>query len=200
MSDAVTIRTNAVTLRTGVGETVTVRQTAPTIVAAGASGPAGPTWAGKFGAFYNTADQTLGTVNTAQAVTFNGTYTADGVSVVSSSRITLANVGTYALTFVAQLSNLANGVEDAVFWLRLNGSDYPNSATRANSHARKSAGVPFSQLVTVTFVGTSQAPGDFVQIFWLGTSTQLSLQADPVSVSPAYPATPSVVVSVAQIA
>lgn len=200
MSDAVTIRTGITEVRTGQGETVTVRQNAATIVAAGASGPAGPAWSGHFGSFYNTADQTLGAVNVGQAVTFNGAYTADGVSVVSSSRITLANVGTYALTFVAQLSNLANGVEDAVFWLKLNGSDYPNSATRAASHARKSAGVPFSQLVTVTFVGTSQAPGDYVQIFWLGSSTDLSLQADAASVSPAYPVTPSAVVSVGQIA
>jgi hypothetical protein len=200
VSDAVTIRTGVTEVRTGQGETVTVRQNAATIVAAGASGPAGPTWAGHFGSFYNTTDETLGAINTAQPVAFNGTYTSSGVSIVSGSRITLAHVGTYALTFVAQLSNLANDVEEAVFWLKLNGSDYPNSATRAASHARKSAGVPFSQLVTVTFVGTSQAPGDYVQIFWLGTSTQLSLQADAVSVSPAFPAAPSVVLSVGQIA
>lgn len=200
MSDAVTIRTGVTEVRTGQGETVTVRQNAATIVAAGASGPAGPTWAGHFGSFYNTTDETLGAINTAQAVAFNGTYTSSGVSIVSGSRITLAHVGTYALTFVAQLSNLSNELQDVLFWLRYNGADYANSTTRATCVARKSAGNPSAQLVTVTFVGTSQAPNDFVEVFWQAASLDVSLQSQPVSVSPPFPAAPSVHLSVGQIA
>lgn len=200
MSDAVTIRTGVTEVRTGQGEIVTVRQNAATIVAAGASGPAGPTWAGHFGSFYNTTDETLGAIDTAQAVTFNGTYTSSGVSIVSGSRITLAHVGTYGLTFVAQVSNLANDTAEVLFWLRLNGTDYAHSATRTTIAARKSAGVPTAQLVTVSFVGTLQAPNDFVEVYWSASSVQVSLQAEAASISPPHPAAPSVHLGVWQIA
>lgn len=199
MSSNVTVRVTDVVVRSAAADVV-VRSTGPAIVAAGGSGPAGPVWAGKFGSFYSSATQTPATVNVAQPVTFNGTYTASGISVASSSRITLATVGTYTLTFVGQLSNSVNDVETATFWIRLNGNDYPYSATRVSMHARKNESTPFTQLVTITFVGTSLAPGDYVEIVWSATSTGLTLDYDPATVSPPVPLVPSAIVGITQVA
>ena len=198
MSADLTVRLDTVQLKSD-DRTLVVQQSGQDVRIAGVSGPAGPTWAGKFGGFFHSSDQTLAAANTPQLMQLGSSYGASGVE-LSNSQIVFPTPGTYVLTFVAQLSNLANQVEDAVFWLRLNGSDYANSATRCTCVARKSAGSPSSQLVTITFVGTATAPNDAVAIWWLGTSTDVSLQSDPVTTSPPPPAVPSVIVSVSQVA
>lgn len=199
MSSDVTVRVTDVVVRSASSDVV-VRSAGPAIVAAGGSGPAGPVWAGAYGSFYSSSNQTIATVDTAQPVTFTNAFTASNVSVVSSSRLTLALVGTYAMTFVGQLHNPTNDVQSATFWLRLNGNDYPNSATHVSLSARKNNGDAFEQLVTITFVGTSVAPNDYVQVMWLGSSTQLGLLTKAAGTSPVYPAAPSAMVSFGQVA
>lgn len=199
MSSNVTVRVTDVVVRSA-GNDVVVRSDGPRIVAAGGSGPAGPVWAGHYGSFYGSDTQTLATANIGQPVTFTGSHGASGISIVSSSRLTLAHVGTYVMTFVAHVSNYSNNTQDATFWIRVNGSDYPNSALRMDLQARKSAGVPFSELSTITFVGTSTAPNDYVEIWWLATSTDVELYGAPASVSPVYPASPAVLVGFGQVA
>jgi uncharacterized protein (UPF0333 family) len=103
------------------------------------------------------------------------------------------------MTVVGQVTNSANSVEEVTFWLKLNGSDYPNSATTVTLPARKSAEVPSSTLVTVTFVGTSTAVNDYVQVYWHGTSTSLSLNHSVAGTSPVHPVTPSVIVGITQV-
>lgn len=199
MSSDVTVRVTDVVVRSAANDVV-VRSAGPVIVAAGGSGPAGPVWAGHYGSFYSSSTQTLTSANVAQAVTFTSSYTASGISVVSGSRCTLANVGTYSMTFVTHVSNYSNELQDARFWVRLNGNDYANSTVRMDLQKRKSEDVPFSQLATITFVGTSQAPNDYVEIWWSATSTDVRLTADVAGVSPVYPVSPSAVIGFGQIA
>jgi hypothetical protein len=199
MSQQVTLKLTNVTL-TQTSDTVQVTRTVPEVVIAGVSGPAGPTWAGKYGSFYASATQTPAQVDVAQAVTFNGTYSASGISMVDSSKVTLPTVGTYTMTVVLQLSNLSNSTETARFWLRLNNNDYPNSTTTCAVPKEKSQGVPHDSLVTLTFVGTSTTTNDYVQIFWESTSTLLTLKAEAISTSPPYPASPSAILGITQVA
>ena len=199
MSQQVTIKLTDVRL-TQTTDTVQVTRTVPEVVIAGISGPAGPTWAGKYGSFYTTATQTPAQINVAQAITFDGTYTSSGISITSNSRVTLPTVGTYTMTVVAQLSNLSNSTETARFWLRLNGNDYPYSTTTCAVPKEKSQGVPHDSLVTLTFVGTSTTTNDYVEIFWQSSSTSLTLKAEAVSTSPPYPASPSVILGITQVA
>ena len=137
-------------------------------------------------------------ITQSQAVTFNSTYTSNQVS-ISGSQIIFANPGVYQLTYVAQISNLANSVENAIFWIKYNGVDYPNSGTEVSLQARKSAGVPSKQLVTVAFVGEAQNAGDYIELFWAGTSLDLSLQEDPANIIDASSAVPSVIANVIQV-
>jgi hypothetical protein len=103
------------------------------------------------------------------------------------------------MTFVAQVSNTANSVEEVTFWLKLNGNDYPNSATTITIFPRKSSDEPSRQLVPITFVGTSTSVNDFVEIYWHGTNTSLSLIHDIAGTSPVHPVTPSVIVGITQV-
>lgn len=199
MSQQVTLKLTNVTL-TQTTDTVQVTRTVPEVVISGVSGPVGPSWAGKYGSFYASATQTPAEVNVAQAVTFNGTYSASGISMVDSSKVTLPTVGTYTMTVVLQLSNLSNSTETARFWLRLNNNDYSNSTTTCAVPKEKSQGVPHDSLVTLTFVGTSTAPNDYVQIFWQSSSTLLTLKAEAISTSPPYPASPSAILGITQVA
>jgi hypothetical protein len=73
--------------------------------------------------------------------------------------------GIFRITYSAQLANTTNAPHDATFWLKINGFDVPNSATRFTIPARKSAGVP-------SYVcGYSEATfqingGDTVELYW----------------------------------
>jgi len=58
-----------------------------------------------YGAFQSTVDQTATTANTAYAMTLNTTDYANGVSVASSSRITVADDGIWNLQWSGQFEN-----------------------------------------------------------------------------------------------
>jgi hypothetical protein len=162
----------------------------------------GPTGAGgslgNYGSFYDLTDQPLASITTAQVVAIGSTSEANGVSIVSGDEITFANAGTYSLTFSIQISNLANSVEKAIFWLKTNNVDYPDSATEIDLQARKSSTEPNRQVITVNYVATATA-GQQVQIYWSGSSTDLRLESFAAGTSPVSPAVPSIIVTATQV-
>jgi hypothetical protein len=187
------------------GETGSVGATGPA-GQAGSTGPAGPIGPtglggalGAFGSFYSNIDQPLLSTTQSQAVTINATYSANQVSITSGSRITFATKGTYQLTYVAQISNLANSIEDAIFWIRYNGSDYPNSGTQVSLQPRKGPTTPSKQLVTVSFIGVAQNDGDYIELVWVGTSLSLSLQEEAANFIDGSAEVPSVIVNISQV-
>ena len=169
---------------------------------AGPTGPIGPTGLGgalgAYGSFYSTQDQPLLSITQSQAVTFDATYTSNQVS-ISGTQIRFDQPGVYQLTYVAQISNLANSVENAIFWIKYNGSDYPNSGTEVSLQQRKGSTTPSKQLVTVAFVGVAQNAGDYIELMWAGTSLDLSLQEEPANLIDGSSAVPSVIANVIQV-
>ena len=168
----------------------------------GATGATGSTGAGGalgyYGSFYDTTDQPLVSVTTSQLVTLNTTAEANGVSIASGSRVSFANAGTYSLTFSIQITNLANSVEKAIFWVRKNGVDYPDSATEIDLQPRKSAGNPNRQVITINYVATAVV-SDYVEVWWSGSSTELTIESFAAGTSPASPAVPSIILTVVQV-
>lgn len=146
-------------------------------------------------------DQTAASVATAYAVTFDTTDFPDGISVVSSSQITFADPGIYNITYSIQLKNTNNDLETVDVWLRYNNNDLANSNTRFAIPARKSTGDP-SYLVAVTpLMVDVSAANDQIQIMWRVSNTAVSIEHLPAvtaspGVTPAIPATPSVIVGV----
>lgn len=99
-----------------------------------------------YGGFYSTQDQTF-VADTPKALTLNNSETFNtGVSVVSSSRITFAVAGTYAVTSNIQLVNTDSADHDVTVWYRLNGVDIANSATRITVPKVGDGGAAFFEL------------------------------------------------------
>lgn len=151
-----------------------------------------------YGAFSDNTDQT-GNIAAGTIVTMNTVDVADGVTLVSGSRMTVPSTGVYNLQFSIQFKNTNNAQEDATIWLRVNGVDLPNSATQYTIPARKSAGIFGYNVAALTFMLNLNA-AQYVEVVWVPTSTTVTIEHLPASVSPAYPAIPSIVACMLQVA
>jgi hypothetical protein len=180
------------------GPTGITGSTGPT----GATGATGTTGAGGalgyYGSFYDMTDQQLASVTTAQVIAIGNTSESNGVTIVNGDEVTFAYAGTYSLTFSIQITNAANSVEKAIFWLKTDNVDYPDSATEIDLQPRKSESQPNRQVITINYVATATA-GQQVQVYWSGTSTNLKVESLPAGTSPVSPAVPSIILTAVQV-
>jgi hypothetical protein len=128
-------------------------------------------------------------------MTFNTTDFANGVSVVSNSKLTVAQAGIYNLQFSAQFQNTDTQLHDVSIWLRQDASgagvDVAGSTgfiSVPNSHG----GIDGHIIVGWNYYVTLNA-NDFVEIWWSTPSTQVTIQAYPAGTSPTRPTTASIV-------
>lgn len=149
--------------------------------------------------FQSDQDQTASAIDVATAFTMNVTDFPDGITIASSSRITVNHAGVYSLAYSVQFQSTSNSTEQVDIWLRKNGTDVPASNSQFSLPARKSAGIP-SSLIAVTPFMLQLAANDYVQVMWRVTDLAVTVQALPAVVAvpgttPAIPATPSVIVT-----
>ena len=149
-----------------------------------------------YGAFQDTTDQTIASTTTAYVVAIGTTDESNGVSLVTN-RITYANAGTYSLTYSIQLENANNSIHDADIWVRKNGTDLTGSNSQF-SVPNKHGGTNGHLIAICNYVFTLAA-GDYLQICWAATSTDVSIQTYPAQTSPTRPLTPGVIVTTAQL-
>lgn len=146
-------------------------------------------------------DQTAASVANAYAITYDVSEYPDGISIVSSSQITFAQTGIYNIVYSIQFKNTNNDLETIDIWLRKNGTDIANSNTRFAIPARKSTGDP-SYLVAVTpLMVDITAANQYIEIMWRVSDTGVTIEHLPAvaaspGVTPAIPATPSVIVGI----
>ena len=162
-----------------------------------------PTWAtvatgigttGYWGSFWDTTNQTAASTTVAYLITLNSTDAdSNGVSIVSSSRITFAYAGAYNLQFSAQFVNTDSQIHNAQVWLRLNGTDVTDSMGTV-AIQQKHGGVDGVNIVSWNYVLKLSA-GDYLQLVWNVDSTNVSLQTLPAGTSPTHPESPSVIVT-----
>ena len=153
-----------------------------------------------YGQFQSQTDQTAAAIDTAYAVTYDQSDFLDGVTLSSGSRLTVPDAGVYVVSFSIQFKNTTNDIQDIDIWLRKNGTDIPDTTSRFSIPARKGSGNP-SHLIAVTPVMVELAADDYIQIMWHVTDTGVSIEQYPAvaysaGVTPAIPATPSVLVQV----
>lgn len=152
-----------------------------------------------FATFSSSQTQSVSNIANAQAITYNTTGTAKGITLVANTKITLPQIGNYALSFSAVGHN--SGSSSAKWmniWLRKNGSDVANSSTIVATAKDNPT------TVVATFDVACTTAGDYYELMLAGqdTSTQILATAAQVAVpstSPAMPACPSIVVAVWQI-
>jgi hypothetical protein len=148
-----------------------------------------------YGQFSSTQTQS-GSADTAYSITFNTTDFANGVSLVSGSRITIANTGLYNIQFSSQLHTTVNQSVDFSIWFAMTGSNIANSNT--DFSIEKVTGGGF-QVAALNFL-TQIASGSYVELKYSKTTAQGQLQAKGTQSTPTRPATPSVILTVTQIA
>ena len=151
-----------------------------------------------YGAFSDTTDQT-GNISAGTAITFDTVDVLDSIILADNTKITVPSDGIYNLQFSIQFKNVDNAQHDAIVWLKINGSDLPNSATQYTIPARKSAEIFGYNVVSLTFMLDMDAD-DYVEIYWIPTNTNITIESLPASVSPAYPAIPSIISCMLQVA
>ena len=147
-----------------------------------------------YGAFQDSTDQVAVSTTVAYPVTFNTTDFSNGVTVVSNSRITVANAGLYNLQFSIQLTNNTNATHDVDIWFRVNGTNVPASNSRFGLAPRKSVGDPYHIIAALNYFVSLNAT-DYVEIMWRTNDVGVYIEHYPVSASPTRPAIPSAIVT-----
>ena len=98
--------------------------------------------------------------------------------------------GAYHFTYTAQVTNADNAIHYAYFWVKYNGTDYPESTSVVAVPARKNATTPTTLPVTVNLLDVAVNDGDKIELYWRGDSTLLSLDYN--TYGGTIPAAPSV--------
>ena len=147
------------------------------------------------GAFQDSTDQVAANTTTAYAITFNTTDFANGVTIASSSRITVADTGIWNIQFSIQFTNTTNASQDVDVWFRVNGTNSANSNSRFGFAPRKAPGDPFHIIAAMNYFLTLNAT-DYVEIMWRPTDVGVTIEQYAASSTPTRPAVPSAIVTV----
>ncbi len=150
-----------------------------------------------YGAFSSSTDQS-GSISSGTAMTFSSTDIPGGVTLASGSRLTVPVDGIYNLQFSAQFRNVENTQEDVTIWFRINGTDVADSGTQITIPARKSSNI-YGYGVASWNIFLDMNASQYVEIIWLPTIASLTLEHLPASLSPAYPAIPSIIATISQV-
>jgi hypothetical protein len=147
-----------------------------------------------YGAFQDSTDQVAANTTTAYAVTFNTTDFSNGVTVASSSRITVADSGIWNLQFSIQFTNTTNSSQDVDVWFRVNGTNSANSNSRFGFAPRKGVGDPYHIIAAMNYFLSLNA-NDYVEIMWRPTDVGVTIEQYAAGTSPTRPAVPSAIVT-----
>lgn len=142
-----------------------------------------------YGSFISTSDQTAANTTTSYPITLGTTITSDGVSVASSSRMTVDYSGVYLLDAVIQGRNTDTQIHDIDIWLSKNGTIIDNSRKRydiAGTHG----GLDGHRVCAFTYMIQMQKD-DYIELNFSVSNTTVSLQALAADTSPTRPATTS---------
>jgi hypothetical protein len=145
------------------------------------------------GAFQSDQTQS-GSANVSQSITYNTTDYSQGVSVVSGSRLTVANAGVYNIQFSVQVDRIAgSGVDTIHIWLKKNGTNVTNSSGTITISGNASQAKTVSSWNYVV----DSAANDYYELCWQTTDT--NIQLINVVATGNIPGTPSVIVTVTQV-
>lgn len=141
----------------------------------------------------------VATANTSTLLQLNTTTASNGVTLnTSTQQISVAVGGTYNFAFSAQLNNSTAGQTSAVIWFAIDGSDVPASASWATIASRENDTTPAAALITANVFLTLTSL-NAVTMKWATPDGHASLVTYPASVSPVYPASPAVILTVNQV-
>lgn len=146
-----------------------------------------------YGSFYSTSDQTNAGATSENIMTCSATDLSYGVSLVSSSRFTIANAGIYNIQFSAQFDKTDGGDDSVEVWLKKNGSNVSNSSTILTLHSQD------GKAVAAWNWFVQAGAGDYYQIAWHSADTAAYLNYIAGGSNPTRPAVPSLIVTIHKV-
>lgn len=151
------------------------------------------------GAFYSSADQSLA-ANTAGSMKFEHTQLSNGVSITNNAlgfptRITFDNLGIYNIAFSTQLHNNGGGGSGTIvdIWLKHNDETEPDTNTKVTVNTNS----PYVVAAWNFFVEVDTLPQWF-ELWWQTENESITIEH--VNANDSRPATPSIILTVNQIA
>ena len=146
----------------------------------------------RYGTFYSDIDQTALLPNTAYGIAFDGTSSANGVSIGSpTSRIVVAEAGFYQFSVSLQLVSGSSSAKNMWVWIAKNGTDVPNSAVKITNNINSGATTLHEQFTL------SLEAGQYIELKWAVDDVDLFLDAIPATAFS--PAGHSVILNVSQL-
>lgn len=144
------------------------------------------------GSFYDTTTQTNPVANAVNLMRFNSVYdSADGTQYAikkDTDRIYITQTGVYNIAFSAQLDKTGGGASAVYIWIRVNGQNVSNSATKVVIDG------PNSEIVAAWNWVLTLGAGDYIELAWESSDTNVILAA--VAATGNIPEIPSVIVTV----
>jgi F0F1-type ATP synthase membrane subunit c/vacuolar-type H+-ATPase subunit K len=150
--------------------------------------------AGYYAMYQDNITQTAAVINTGYPIKFRTLDYSNGVSVVSDSRITIANTGIYNLQFSVQLENSSTQEHDVTIWLRKNGTDVAGSSgfvSVASSHGGVHGHVLSAWNYLLDVIG-----GEYYELVWSTSNTAVTMPYYPGALPP--PSAASAIFTVTQ--
>jgi hypothetical protein len=148
---------------------------------------------GFWGSFYDTTTQTISSTASEYPITLNSLSGSNGISRASlTERVVFDYPGVYSITFSAQFDNSTAGNDQhATIWLKKNGVNLSDSAS-VTAVPKKQGGDNGQIITTVNYVLELQA-NDYLETYWRGDSTNLTLATISSASLPNRPLSPSII-------
>ena len=147
------------------------------------------------GSFYDTTTQTNPVANAVNLMKVNSVYDAgDGTQYAvkkDTTRIYITQTGVYNIAFSAQLDKTGGGASAVYIWIRVNGQNVSNSATKVVIDG------PNSEIVAAWNWVLTLGEGDYIELAWESPDTNVILAA--VAASGNVPEIPSVILTVTYV-
>ena len=179
---------------TGVMQEVTIGSGLTLTGAGNLNNTATPTPLGYYGAFQDTINQTAAVINTGYPMKLRLTDLSNQVTIVSESRVTIANTGIYNIQWSAQFTNPTSAEHDVTIWLRKNGVNVAGSSGIVLVPA-KHGSFDGHTLPSWNFLLDAVA-GDYYEFVWSTANTSVYISYNPAGNPP--PSTASVILTVTQ--
>ena len=147
------------------------------------------------GQFESHVDQTAVSANVGYVVQLNNAAPFNaGITIASSTNITVAAAGVYSVNTSIQFANSDSSNHTSTFWFRKNGTNISNSASVISVPKVADGGKTLAQVT----IFESMSINDYVQLVWSVSNTAVTL--DYSSASGVIPEVPSVILNMQRIA
>ena len=147
-----------------------------------------------YGSFFDETTQSLTAANVAQLVNIGSYSIQQGCYLQPSGRVVFDYAGTFNVQYSIQLANSDSQSHDVVVWYAKNAETISASSTVVTVPSKHGGTNGHNCIVCNLFI--SVAAGDFIELYWAGQNTALSLETVPELTIDTMPASPSVILTV----